>query len=104
MSWLDDSADGARLTVRVTPRASRNAVTGVEDGWLRVRLQAPPVEGQANAALLAFLADALDVSKRQVVLTQGGTSRVKHLHIAGLTAAQVRVRLGIAGFQRTDAR
>ncbi len=97
MSWVTDSADGARLTVRVTPRASRTAVGEAETDWLRIRLQAPPVEGQANTALLAFLAEALDVPKRQVVLTQGSTARIKHLRIAGLTAAQVKARLGIAG-------
>ena len=70
-----------RFDVRVLPRASRNEFAGVQDGALKVRLQAPPVEGAANEALLRFLADELDLSPRQVRLVSGLGSRSKVVEI-----------------------
>lgn len=68
----------ARLTVRVTPRASRDAVEGFrDDGALAVRVTAPPADGAANAAVVSLLAKALGVPSRDVVLVTGASSRVK---------------------------
>jgi uncharacterized protein (TIGR00251 family) len=79
-------SDGGRLlvAVRVTPRAGRDAIT-CEGAVLRVRLQAPPVEGAANAALLALFAKRLRLPKRAVTLERGATSREKLIAVAGLT-------------------
>lgn len=79
---------GVRLAIRLTPRAHRNAVDGIEPGGdgravLRLRLVAPPVEGAANIALIAFLADALALRKSDITLRSGHTSRTKILHLAG---------------------
>ena len=77
MSGLDAREDAGAVvfSVRVAPRASRSAVLGVHEGALKVALTAPPVDGAANAALVAFLAKALGVAKRDVViLTRGGGS------------------------------
>ena len=80
--------DGLELTVRVTPRADRSAVTGsVPDAQgrptLQVRLAAPPVEGAANEALRAFLASALHLRRRDVTIRSGQTSRTKTIGLAG---------------------
>jgi uncharacterized protein (TIGR00251 family) len=87
-------ADGAvRLTVRVVPRADRNAIDGVTDtGALRVRLTAPPVEGAANAALIALFSDILGIPKRDITILHGERGREKILQIAALTEA-IRARL-----------
>lgn len=77
------------FSVRVAPRASRSAVLGVHEGALKVALTAPPVDGAANAALIAFLAKALGVPKRDVVIEQGETSRSKRLRVTGVTREQV---------------
>lgn len=77
------------FSVRVAPRASRSAVLGVHDGALKVALTAPPVEGAANAALIAFLAKLLDVAKRDVVIEQGEASRSKRVRVMGVTRGQV---------------
>lgn len=71
--------DGERISfsVRVTPRASANAVAGVRDGALIVRVTAPPVEGQANEAVVALLADVLHLPKRAVRVVRGGAARTK---------------------------
>jgi uncharacterized protein len=86
--------DGARLivSVRVTPRARRNALA-MEDGVLRAWLAAPPVEGAANTALLALLAERLGVPKRAVALMRGETAREKVVSIEGISAETFRQRI-----------
>jgi len=79
---------GVRLAVRLTPRAGRDALdgTGVDAQGrpvLLVRLAAPPVEGAANEALEAFLADLLDLRKKDVTIRSGQTSRTKIVSLAG---------------------
>lgn len=70
-----------RITVKVTPRAKENRIVGFKDNVLRVRITAPPVEGKANKALAAFLADAWGVPKSSIKMIQGETSREKVLEI-----------------------
>lgn len=75
--------DGADLILRVQvqPRASHNELAGTHAGALKVRLTSPPVDGKANAALIAFLAEAFGVAKRQVTLLKGDSGRTKQLRI-----------------------
>jgi len=86
--------DGACLIVpvRVTPRARRNALA-LEGETLLAWLTAPPVEGAANAALLALLAERLGLPKRAVTLLRGETSREKLVAIEGISAEQFKKRL-----------
>ncbi len=85
-----------RLTVRVVPRAGKTGIeTVTEDGMLRVRLTAPPVEGAANGALVAFLADVLGVPKRDVMIVRGSRNRAKVVAISAAPAT-VRERLRAA--------
>jgi uncharacterized protein len=86
--------DGARLIVpvRVTPRARRNALA-FDGGTLRAWLTAPPVEGAANAALLALLAEQLRLPKRAVTLLRGETAREKLVAINGISADEFAQRL-----------
>jgi uncharacterized protein (TIGR00251 family) len=84
----------ALITVRVTPRASRDEITGWQDGALRVRLRAPPVEGRANEALRRLLAERLGVALSAVTIVSGETARAKRVRIEGIDAAQVQLRLG----------
>ncbi|MCY1035423.1 DUF167 domain-containing protein [Corallococcus sp. BB11-1] len=81
--------EGVELTVLVQPRASRTKVVGEHDGQLKIQLAAPPVDGEANAALLEFIAKKLGVPKRQVTLTAGDTSRRKRLKVQGVDAPAV---------------
>lgn len=90
---LTADAGGVTLAVRVQPRSSREAVEGTREGALRVALTAPPVEGEANAALVALLARALGVSRRDVALVAGASGRSKRVRVAGLSADEVRARL-----------
>src|SRR2546427_2855165 len=81
------------ISIRVQPRASRNAVVGWSGDTLNIRLMAPPVEGAANAACLKFLADLLDVPQSQLEILKGERSRNKVLRITGLTQNEIRARL-----------
>lgn len=87
---LAPTPDGIRLRVRVAPRAAHARILGVHDGALKVSLTAPPVDGAANDALVAFLAEALGVPKRAITITHGLTSKSKTLRIAGVSEQQVR--------------
>lgn len=93
MAWLTEDGSGVVLQVRVTPRSSRHRVDGVLGDALKIRLQAPPVEGKANEALVEFLADQLDLPRRAVQLEAGAQSRTKRVRISGLTGAEVQRRL-----------
>jgi uncharacterized protein (TIGR00251 family) len=88
-----DGAGGALLELLVQPRASRSRVVGEHGGRLKIQLAAPPVDGEANAALLLFLADALHVKRADVVLLAGETGRRKRVRVAGLTAAAAAAAL-----------
>jgi uncharacterized protein (TIGR00251 family) len=79
-----------RVAVHVQPRASRSEIVGVHGAALKVRLQAPPVDGAANEALVTLLAEQLGVPQRSVRVVAGTTSRAKTVEIDGSTEAAVR--------------
>ncbi len=83
----------ATLSVRVQPRASRNEVAGLVGETLKIRLTAPPVEGEANAACLKFLAKLLDLAPSRLAIIRGDRSRNKVISIAGLTQDEAHARL-----------
>lgn len=90
---LKEEKDGVSFKVRVQPRASKNQVAGLFEDALRVRLTAPPVDGEANEACRAFLADLLSVSKSQVEILSGLTGRNKIVKIKGVCVSEVQKRL-----------
>ena len=92
--FLPDGS-GTRLVVHVVPRASKSELCGLQGEALKVRLQAPPVDGKANKALCAFIADTLHIPTRDVTLASGATGRHKTLLIPGLQPAEVAKRLGM---------
>src|SRR2546425_2155560 len=81
------------ISIRVQPRASRNAVVGWTGDSLNIRLMAPPVEGAANTACLKFLADLIDLPQSHIEILKGAHSRDKVLRIIGLTQDEVYARL-----------
>jgi uncharacterized protein (TIGR00251 family) len=93
MTFVRDVAGGATLRVRVSARASRDELVGERDGALVVRLTAPPVEGQANAALVRFLARHLGVAPSAVSVAQGAKTRNKVLFVAGARAQELLASL-----------
>ena len=90
--WCEAYKGGCALTVKVTPRASRDAILGAEEGWLRVALTAPPVDGKANEAARRFLAEALGVPRGDVRLLAGQTARLMRFAVP-LPPGEARARL-----------
>ena len=86
-----------RVAVHVQPRASRSEIIGQHGAALKVRLQAPPVDGAANEALVHLLADSLGVSRRSVRVVAGATSRTKTVEVDGTTEAAVRALTSARG-------
>ena len=97
--WLREAQGAVRLAVHLQPGASRNAIEAVSNGRLRIRVQAPPVEGAANEALCKLLSKTLGVAKSKVRIAHGETSREKTVEISGLSGDDARAILSgiIAG-------
>jgi uncharacterized protein (TIGR00251 family) len=88
--WSITEARGSvTFAVRVVPRSSRNQITGVEGGALKIKLTAPPVEGAANAALIEFIAEWLGVRRSVVSIVSGDKARNKLVRVNGVTREQV---------------
>jgi uncharacterized protein (TIGR00251 family) len=77
MTWLVADGDGVTLRLHIQPGAKKTEVAGLHGEALKIRLAAPPVDGKANACLIAFLADRLAVARSAVSLLSGDTSRAK---------------------------
>ena len=91
---LHDGQKGAALAVRVTPRARRNEIVEIQnDGTIKIRLTAPPVEGKANEALVAFLAEVLNVPSSRIEIVAGINGRDKLISILGLDAETAHQRI-----------
>lgn len=93
VSFARDVADGCMFSVRVQPGARRNGVTGLHDGALKIALATPPVDGRANEALLALLADLLHLPKSRVHLIAGTASRSKIIRVEGKSSAEIEAIL-----------
>ena len=80
------------ITVRVIPRSSKNSLAW-EQGKLKVRLTSPPIDGAANEALVALLAEQLALPKRQITIVRGASSRQKTVEITGVTLEDIEQKL-----------
>jgi uncharacterized protein (TIGR00251 family) len=81
------------LRLRVQPNAARNELVGFVEGVLRVKVAAPPVKGLANKELIAFLAQKLGLSKGDLTILKGHSSRNKLISVTGLTREELNQRL-----------
>ncbi len=96
--------DKERVTIwiRVLPNASRNSVLGYQDGVLPVRIAAPPTRGKANQELIKYLSHILGISKRNLTIEKGMTSKMKAIGITGLTQKQINEQLARLGISPPD--
>jgi len=90
MNWLTADDKGVTLRLHIQPGAKKTEVTGLHGEALKIRLAAPPVDGKANACLIAFLADQLGVAKAAVSLVSGDSSRAKRVRISGFDPALIK--------------
>ena len=93
MFAIYESPDGVRFSVRVHPRAKKNAITGEVGGAIKLAITAPPVDGKANQACIDFFAKFLKVPRSSITIAAGETSRNKTLCVAGVSAGYLRERL-----------
>ncbi len=87
--WLRQGHEGALLLVHAVPRASRTEFCGEHDGRLKIKVQAPPVEGAANNNIKKFLAKKFHLPKKSIELTSGARSRQKAFLLRGISVNQV---------------
>ncbi len=85
MAWLQPYKDGVAVIVKVTPRACKTRCLGAESEWLRLALQAPPVDGKANSSTIDWLAQQTGIPQRSIVHLSGQTSRLKRFYLPGIT-------------------
>ena len=88
-----DTPSGATFQVKVHPRAKKNAITGEIGEALKLALTAPPVDGRANDACIAFFAEFLNVPRSSVTIAAGETSRNKLIRVRGMSAGEVEGKL-----------
>lgn len=93
MSWLVADGRGVTLRLHIQPGAKKTEVVGMHGEALKIRLAAPPVDGKANACLIAFLADRLGVARSAISLVSGDSSRAKRVHVSGLTDTAAKTLL-----------
>ena len=95
-SGVSSHPQGSLLSVVVVPRSGKSSIAQLADGTFQIRVAAPHVDGAANAALLRFLADMLDVPRSRLSIRSGASSRHKRVVIAGLAPDKVEIRLQAA--------
>jgi uncharacterized protein (TIGR00251 family) len=91
---IQESGGGVTFAVKVHPRAKKNAITGELGDALKLSLTSPPVEGRANDACIEFFAKLLKVPRSSVTIASGHSSRAKVIRVAGISAEEVRKRMG----------
>jgi uncharacterized protein (TIGR00251 family) len=84
-AWCSALPGGVRLAVRITPNAKKTEVAGVQGDALKLKLQAQPIEGKANEALIKYLAKVLSVPKNAVTITHGHTNKKKLVEVVSAT-------------------
>jgi uncharacterized protein len=94
-SPIDDSPGGALIDIIAQPRASRTEIAGIHDGSLRIRVAAPPVDGAANAELIAFVSKAAGVRKGDVSMLSGTAGRRKRMLVRGVSRVALIAALGL---------
>jgi hypothetical protein len=87
--WLRKDGDDVILNLHIQPGAKQTEVVGLHGDALKIRLAAPPVDGKANDALVAFLAKKLGAGRTAVELVSGQTSRAKRVRVAGIAPTDV---------------
>jgi uncharacterized protein len=92
---IQESDGGVTFAVKVHPRAKKNAITGELGDAIKVSLTAPPIDGKANEACIEFLAKLLKLPRSSVTIASGQSSRAKLIRVAGISAEEVRRRIGL---------
>jgi hypothetical protein len=94
MGWnIKEDENGVSFCIRVQPKSSKNEILGIVGEEMKIKLTAPPVEGEANKECIKFLARELGISKSSIRIIGGERSRNKVLRITGITKKEIEDRL-----------
>jgi uncharacterized protein len=93
MALIHEMHGGVSFGIKVHPRAKKNAITGEIGEALKISLTAPPIDGRANEACIAFLAELLNLPRSSITITSGQSSRNKIIRVVGVSAEWIRARL-----------
>ena len=89
-----DGSKNTKLKIRVTPRAKRDEVYCIlEDGTVKVRLTAPPVEGKANKALIKYFSGIFEIPRSRIEILSGFKDRNKLVNIQGIDSVEINIKL-----------
>lgn len=91
-----ETQEVVQFKIKVQPRSAKNEIKGIHGDALKIKLTAPPVDGEANFACVRFLSDILGVSQGRIRIISGHTSRQKIISVEGLTKKDVLSRLDLA--------
>jgi uncharacterized protein (TIGR00251 family) len=89
MLHIRQTGKGAVLEIRLAPRSSRCEIAGIQDGSLKMKITAPPVEGKANEECIRFLSDLLRIRKSAISIIAGEKSKNKTVLVTGMTAQEI---------------
>ncbi|MGE5085513.1 MAG: DUF167 domain-containing protein [Bacillota bacterium] len=92
---IEELKGGVRLHLFIQPKSSKNEIVGPHNGMLKVKITAPPVDGEANQALIEFLSKLLKIPKREITIIKGETGRQKTVDIAGVDFKSTKEKLKI---------
>jgi len=92
---IEEIKGGVRLHLFIQPKSSKNEIVGPHNGMLKIKITAPPVDGEANQALIEFLSKFLKIAKREITIVKGETGRQKTVDIAGLDLQSAKGKLKI---------
>jgi uncharacterized protein (TIGR00251 family) len=92
LPWLEQKNDGVLLRVRIQPRASKSQLAGLigEPARLKIRISAPPVDGEANEEVVCFLSKLLSIPKSAITIVRGQTAKAKDIFCAGISTEQAK--------------
>ena len=79
------SENSVNIQVQIQPKSSRNQIVGLHDGRLKIKIAAPPVDGKANESLIEFLAKTFKISKSNIEILKGHTSKLKTIKLSGIS-------------------
>lgn len=88
MSWYSKADDGLILNLHIVPRSSKTEICGTHDNALKIKLQAPPLEGKANKALIKFMAKTLSIRQHDITILSGESARSKRIKVKCQTDVQ----------------
>ncbi|MFM6928341.1 MAG: DUF167 domain-containing protein [Bdellovibrio sp.] len=92
---IEEIKGGVRLHLFIQPKSSKNEIVGPHNGMLKIKINAPPVDGEANQELIAFLSKFFKIAKREITLVKGETGRQKTVDIAGVDLNTAKEKLKI---------